>query len=127
MRKGRANAAAVEVHHAAMLAAGEDHAPAEGVVAPMVDQAGFEQHIERIVLGSEMTMYISAGSIADAQFLEERRIAQATLLEIARRFRMAVQLQLIEGHGFFQHAPGISRSDLLLEVGDRLAEGEALG
>ena len=52
---------------------------------------------------------------------------QSPLLEILHGFRMAVELELVEGGRFFQHA-GVSRGrDLLLEVGDALAERQALG
>ena len=69
--KAVADTAAIEIDDLALLAAGEDHSPAEGVAALVVDQADVEQQIERIAWVGEMTSQISAGSVADAQFLDE--------------------------------------------------------
>lgn len=53
-------------------------------------------------------------------------MAESALLQILYGFRMAVELQLIEGGGLFQQAAGVRRRDLLLEAGDTLAERQAL-
>jgi len=102
MRKARSNTAAVEVHDLAMLATREDHTPAESVAALVIDEASVEQQIERITLGREMTPQVPAGSIADAEFFDERGIPQSTLCKILHCFRMAVELQLIKGGGLCQ-------------------------
>ena len=48
MGESRAHAAAIEIHHAPLLAAGEDDAPAKGVPALLVDQTRPAQQIEGI-------------------------------------------------------------------------------
>jgi hypothetical protein len=102
MRKSCSNTAAIEVHDLAMLAAWEDHTPAESVAALVINEASVEQQIERIALGREMTPQVPAGSIANADFFEERGIPQSTLCKILHCFRMPVELQLIKGGGLRQ-------------------------
>ena len=72
-----------------MLAAREDHAPAEGVAALGIDQAGVEQLRERMSLGGEMTSQVSTGSVADAEFFNEGGITQPAALQILHCFGMA--------------------------------------
>lgn len=55
MRKSGADAAAVEVDDLAILPAGEDYTPTEGVTALVIDPTHLEQLIERIALRGEMT------------------------------------------------------------------------
>src|SRR6266851_1573747 len=43
-----------------------------------------------------MPPQISAGSVTDAEFLDQRGIMQSTVLQVARGFRMAVELKLIK-------------------------------
>jgi len=61
-----------------------------------------------------MAPQISAGSIADVQFFDEGGIAQPTLREILDRFRMSMELELME-------SGGLSRSCILLEVSSQAA------
>ena len=54
-----------------MLTAGENHPAAEGIAALTVDQADVEQQIEGIAQSGQMTPQVSAGSITDAEFLDQ--------------------------------------------------------
>src|SRR5690348_15883500 len=126
VRESRADAAAVEIHDLAVLAAGEDHPPAEGVAALLIDQTGVEQQIERIALGGEMASQISAASVADAQFFDDGGVAQSSLFQIANRFRMLVELHLEESGRFFQYGGAVSRRDLGLQIGNALAKRQTL-
>ena len=49
-----------------------------------------------------MAPQVSAGSITDAEFFDDGGIVQSALLQIADRFRMAVELELIEGGRLLQ-------------------------
>ena len=69
MRECGPDTAAVQVDDLAVLAAGEDDAPAEGIAAVVIDQADFQQQIERTAPGGQMTAEVSAQSITDAEFL----------------------------------------------------------
>ena len=82
MGGGGADAAAIEVEDAALLAAGKDDAPAKGVATLAVDQPGFEQLLETIASASKMTVQVSAGRVAEAQFLDQVRIMQAPLMQV---------------------------------------------
>ena len=95
---------------------------AEGIAALAADQAAVEQQIERIAQGGEMPPQVSAGSITDAHLLDQGGIMQTALLQIADRFRMAVELELIEGGRFLQQPGDGSGREFLLEKRDRLAE-----
>src|SRR5215472_12254732 len=97
VRKRSTDTAPVEVDDLVVLPAGEDHASAEGVATLVVDQTRIEQQLQRIALGSEVTPQISAGSIADTEFLDDGGILQSTVLQITGRFRMPMELKLIEG------------------------------
>ena len=63
----------------------------------MIDQADIQQQIERTAPSSEMTPQSSAGSITDAEFLDQGGVVQSAMLEITRRFRMAMELELTTG------------------------------
>ena len=52
--EGRADTAAVEVDGLAVLAAGKDHTPTEGVTALAIDQPYLQQPIEGIAEGGQM-------------------------------------------------------------------------
>ncbi len=53
---------------------------------------------------------------------------QSALLEIAQRFRVAIELLLIEGGRFLQHGGGVSwSSTVLIEVSETLGEGQLPG
>src|ERR1700751_4892633 len=96
MRESGAEAAAVEVDDASVLAAGEDHAVVEGVEALAANEAGALQQSEGKALSGEMTPYIPAVGIADAEFLDQSRIAHAALFEIEARFSTVLELPLIK-------------------------------
>ena len=49
-----------------------------------------------------MTAEVSAGSVTDAEFLDQRGIVQSALLQVVRGFRMAVQLKLIKSGRLLQ-------------------------
>ena len=69
-----------------------------------------------------MTPQVSAGSITDAEFLDQGGIVQSALLQIARRFRMAVELELIKGGRLLQQLGNGSGRQFLFEKRHRLAE-----
>ena len=52
---------------------------------------------------------------------------QSTLCEVLHRFRMPVELELVEGGGGLHGLAMIGLSDLRLEEGETLSEGEMLG
>jgi hypothetical protein len=93
----RADAAAVEVDDLALLVAGKDYAPTEGIAAVAIDQADLQQQIEITAADKKMAPQISAGSVTDAQLFDQVGIAQSTLLQIACGFRMEVKLKSVEG------------------------------
>ena len=96
MGEGGADTAAVEVDDASVLAAGEDDAPVESVMALRVDEAYLLQEIEGIALSGEMTPQIAAPGIADPEFLDESRIVYSALFEIPQRLRVVRKLALVE-------------------------------
>lgn len=61
-----ADTAAVRADNPILLTIREDHTPAEGIAALVVDQAGPEQRIERIAECGQMMPQISAGGRVDA-------------------------------------------------------------
>src|ERR1700722_146567 len=103
MGKRRADAAAIEIDDLAVLPAREDDPPTECIVAVVVDQSDFQQLIDRTAPGSQMPPQVSARSITDAEFLDQSGIVQSSVLQIAHRFGMAVELKLIKGGCFLQH------------------------
>ena len=128
MGEGGSDTAAVEVDDAPALAAREDDAPVEGVAALWVEKAETLQQIARIALGREMTAQAPARGITDAQFFDQGRIAQSSLLKITQRLRVAIQLLLIEGSGLLEYISRVSgKSALLLEISDTLAKGQMTG
>ena len=127
VRKSGADTAAIQVDDPAALTAGEDDTPAEGVAAVAVDQAGVEQQIERIAQGSEMVPQVSAGRIADAEFFDEGGIVQSTVFQISGRFRMAVELKLIEGSCLLHQLGSGSGRQFLFEMRHTLAEWQIRG
>jgi hypothetical protein len=124
MRESGAETAAVEVKNVSILAAGEDHAPVEGIVALGVHEADALQQLQGVALAQEMTPQVAAGGIADPQFLDESRIMHPALFEIPPRLRVTVELPLIENSGVLQHVGRVGGSDFLFEVSKTLAEGE---
>jgi len=68
----------------------------------VIDQPNLQQLIERTARGSKMTAEVSAGSVTDAEFLDQRGIVQSALLQVVRGFRMAVQLKLIKSGRLLQ-------------------------
>src|SRR5215469_9449007 len=69
-----------------------------------------------------MPPQVSAGSITDAHLLDQGGIVQTALLQIADRFRMAVELELIEGGRLLQQPGKGSGCKFLLEKRYRLVE-----
>src|SRR5580693_280462 len=102
MWESAADTASVQIYDLAILSAWENHTPAEGIAALIIDQAHVEKPIERPAESGEMATKISAMRITDAQFLDTSGITQSTLLQILCRFRMPVQLQLVESMRVFQ-------------------------
>ena len=119
--------AAVEVHDGALPAEREDHPATERVATLGGDEAAFEQLIEAIAVVRQVAAQNTTGCVANAEFLNEGGIAQSTFLEILHGFRMAVELELVKGGGLFQHVGIDRRRELLLEIGDALAEGQIPG
>ncbi len=69
-----------------------------------------------------MPPQVSAGSITDAHLLDQGGIVQTALLQIADRFRMAVELELIEGGRLLPQPGNGSGCEFLLEKRHRLVE-----
>ena len=69
-----------------------------------------------------MPPQVSAGSITDAHLLDQGGIVQTALPQIADRFRMAVELELIEGGRLLQQ-PG-NGSGCRVPVGEAPPFGE---
>ena len=127
MGEGGAGTAAVEVDDASVLAAGEDDALVEGVVALGVDEAGAPQQIEGIALGEEMTPQASAGGITDLQFPDQGGVVQSALFQIPPCLRVAIELPLVESGSLLEHGGRVGRrSTLLFEIGEALAKGQVL-
>ena len=128
MSDGGTETAAVEVDQATVLATGENDAPIEGVASLRVEQADTPQEIERIAVLREMTAQAPARSVADAQFLDQSRIAHSALLKVTQRFGVGIELLLIERGSLLEHSGRVDgRSALLLEVGEALAERQMAG
>jgi hypothetical protein len=127
MGEGGADAAAVQVHGAAVLAAGEDDALIEGVVALGVDEAGVPQQIERTTLGEEVPPQAPTGGITDLQFSDQSEVAHSALFQIPPCLRVAIELLLVESRSLPQHSGGVCHNALLFKVGEAMAEGKVLG
>ena len=82
MGEGRADTAAIQIHHLSVLATGEDNTPVEGIAALRVDEADTLQRLQGITLVGEMTPQISAVSVADAEFFNQSRLVHSALFEI---------------------------------------------
>ena len=65
MRESGAETATVQVEDTSVLAAGEDHAPVEGVVAAGVNEADVLQQLQGVALSHEMLPQVAARGIAD--------------------------------------------------------------
>ena len=87
-----------------------------------VDQAGVEQQIEWIAQAGEMAPQVSAGSITDAEFFDQGGIVQSALFQISGRFRMTMELKLIEGERLLQQLGSGSGRQFLFEMCHTLAE-----
>src|SRR5437870_6570276 len=75
-----------------------------------------------------MPAQTSARGVADAQFLDRGGIVQSALLQIAKRFGVAIELLLIKSGGLLERGGGIGwRSTVLLEVSEALTEGQLAG
>ena len=75
-----------------------------------------------------MTAQAPTRGITDAQFFDQGRIAQSSLLKIAQCLGVAFELLLIESGGLLEHGGRIGwKSTLLFEVGETLAEGQMAG
>src|SRR5713226_5658100 len=74
-----------------------------------------------------MTPQIAAGSIAEAQFLNQVRILQTSILQILNRFGIAVELHLEKGSGSGEQRGLSGQSEVLFQTGEAFAEGEVLG
>ena len=69
-----------------------------------------------------MPPQVSAGSITDAHLLDQGGVVQTALLQVADRFWMAVELELIEGGRLLQQPGNGSGCKFLLENRHRLVE-----
>ena len=70
-----------------------------------------------------MTSQVSAGSITDAEFLDQSGIAHSAALQIVCSLRMTVQLKLIKSGRLLQQSENGSGGQFLFEMSHRLAEG----
>ena len=111
-----------KVDDPAILAAGEDDALIERVVAPGVDDSGVPQQIERIALGEEVTPQAPARGITDLKFANQGGVLQSALFQIAACLWVAIKLSLVEGASLSQHVSRIWRSLFLSQIGESLAE-----
>jgi hypothetical protein len=102
MRESRTDTAAIEVDRAPLLAAWKNHAPAKSIPTLVADQPRPPQHIKGIAPVHQMTPQIAAQSVAHAQFLQQGRIPEASLVQILHRFGMAVERPLVKGRGLVQ-------------------------
>src|SRR5215831_16652698 len=69
-----------------------------------------------------MPPQVSAGSITDAHLLDQGGIVQTALPQVADRFWMAMELELIEGSRLVQQPGNGSGCELLLQKRHRLVE-----
>ena len=122
MGERRADAAAIEVDDLALLVAGEDDAPTEGIAAMAIDQAGLQQHIEIAAAEKKMAPQVSARSVTDAEFFDQGGIAQSALLQIACGLRMEMELKSVEGGRLLQQLGHRSGRYFLFKECDGLAE-----
>src|SRR5581483_658081 len=69
-----------------------------------------------------MPPQVSAGSITDTHLLDQVGIVETTLLQIADRFRKAMELELIEGRRLLQQPGNGSGGEFLFEQRHRSVE-----
>ena len=123
MGEGGSDTAAVEVDDASALATREDDAPVESVAAWWVEQAETLQEIARIALRREMPAQAPTRGITDAQFFDQDKIAQSSLLKIVQRLEVAIELLLIESGCLLEHGDRVNyESALLVKVSEAFAE-----
>ncbi len=128
MGEGDAGTAAVEVNDTSASAAREDDAPVESVAALWVEQAESLQEIVRITLSGEMPAQAPTRGITDAQFFDQGKIAQSSLLKIAQCLEVAIELLLIERGCLLEDGHRVNgESALLVEVSEAFAEGQMTG
>jgi len=102
--------------------------PMAGVAALWVEQAETLQEIARITLSGEMPAQAPTRGITDAQFFDQGKIAQSSLLKIAQCLEVAIELLLIENGCLLEHGDRVScESALLVEVSEAFAEGQMTG
>jgi len=82
----------------------------------------FEKPIERAAEGSQMAIQVSAVGITDAQFLDAAGVTQSTLFQVLCRFRVSMQLQLVESKRLSQQLKIRIGCQFLLKVRNTLAE-----
>src|SRR5215472_4930616 len=126
VRESAADTAAIQVDDLTLLAAGEEDATPEAVVALPADQPGPAQRLEGIAEGRQMAVQTPAGSVADTEFFNEGGVAQSAPEQILHRFLMTGELQLGKGGGLLEQVRVVRRRHALLEVGETLPEGEML-
>jgi hypothetical protein len=65
------------------------------------------QQIEGITLRREMTAQTSARGITDLEFLDQDRIFETTLVEIAQCLGVVIELLAIKSRGLYKHSRGV--------------------
>ena len=90
----------------------------------MVDQARPPKQSKGIAQVGQVPPQITTGSIADAQFFDQVRILQPSLLQILNGFWMAVELQSVKSRSFLKQFGVRNNSDIPLQVGEAFAEGQ---
>jgi len=103
MRKGGADAATVEVDDVFALAQRKNYALVKSVGSVYVQQAGLPKQIEGKTLCREMTAQTSAGGVPDLKFLDQDRILETTLFEIAQRLEVVIGLLPIESDSLLKY------------------------
>ncbi len=122
VRKSSSDTPSIQVDNLTVLPAWENHTPAKGIAALVVDQTNVEQQLQRIAESGQVATEVSAGSVTDAQLLDGGGIVQSTLLQIPCPFRIALQLQLVESNRLLQQLGNRRGRQFLLKVRDTLAE-----
>jgi len=97
MGEGGADAAAVEVDDVLALTQREDDALIKSVGAVSVEQSNLPQQIEGITLRREMTAQTPARGITDLEFLDQDRIVETTLVEIAQCLGVMIDSERLAG------------------------------
>jgi hypothetical protein len=107
MGEGGAYAAAVEVDDVLALTQRKDDALIESIGAVPVEQAGLPQQIKGIAVCREMTAQTSTRSVPDLEFLDQDRIFETTLVEIAQCLGVVIELLAIKSRGLYKHSRGV--------------------